>query len=264
MSLFSLEGRIALVTGAGRGIGRGIAEGFGEHGAKVVCAARTRSQLDEAVAAIEGKGSEALAVEMDVSDLDSIHAGVQAAVDRFGQIDILVNNAGTNVRESMMDVTEEHYDQIMAVNLKGLYFLSQAVVKQMIPRKQGKIINIGSLTTGISLDQVSVYTATKGAVGQLTKAQALELGQHNIQVNAICPGFVVTPLTEKVWANPTMREWGEKGIPSGRLATPEDLVGTAVFLAAPASDYVSGQSIYVDGGFMAGDYWPLPASGGNK
>ena len=211
MSLFSLEGRIALVTGAGRGIGRGIAEGFGEHGAKVVCAARTRSQLDEAVAAIEGKGSEALAVEMDVSDLDSIHAGVQAAVDRFGQIDILVNNAGTNVRESMMDVTEEHYDQIMAVNLKGLYFLSQAVVKQMIPRKQGKIINIGSLTTGISLDQVSVYTATKGAVGQLTKAQALELGQHNIQVNAICPGFVVTPLTEKVWANPTMREWGEKG-----------------------------------------------------
>ena len=260
MSLFSLEGRVALVTGAGRGIGRGIAEKFGANGAKVVCAARTRSQLDDAVAIIESGGSEALAVEIDVSDLESINAGVQTAIDQFGQIDVLVNNAGMNVREPMMEATEEHYDQIMAVNLKGLYFLSQAVAKRMISRQQGKIINIGSLTTGTTLNQVSVYTATKGAVGQLTKAQALELGQDNIQANAICPGFVVTPLTEKIWSDSTMRNWGEGRIPLGRLATPEDMVGTAIFLAAPASDYVTGQIIYVDGGFMAGNFWPLPSA----
>ena len=264
MSLFSLEGRVALVTGAGRGIGRGIAEKFGANGAKVVCAARTRSQLDDAVAIIESGGSEALAVEIDVSDLESINAGVQTAIDQFGQIDVLVNNAGMNVREPMMEATEEHYDQIMAVNLKGLYFLSQAVAKRMISRQQGKIINIGSLTTGYALAKVSVYTATKGAVGQLTKGQAVEFGPHNIQVNAICPGFILTSLTEKMWADANMRAWGEQRVALNRLGTPEDLVGTAVYLAASASDYVSGQCIYVDGGFMAGDDWPLPPVAASK
>ncbi len=258
MSLFSLDGRVAIVTGAGRGIGRGIAEGLAAQGAKVVCASRTRSQLDEVVGVIESAGGGALACEMDMKDLDSVRSGVDAAVEAYGQVDILVNNAGMNIREPFEDVTEEHYDEIMAVNLKGLYFLTQAVTKHMITRKQGKVIHIGSLTTGWSLSQISVYTATKGAVGQLAKSQALELGMHNIQVNAICPGFVLTPLTEKVWADPTMREWGETRVPLKRLATPKDLVGTAVFLAAPASDYVTGQSIYVDGGFMAGEAWPLP------
>lgn len=258
MSLFSLEGRVAIVTGAGRGIGRGIAEGLAAQGAKVVCASRTRSQLDEVAGAIQNAGGEALACEMDMKDLDSVRGGVDMAIEAYGQVDILVNNAGMNIREPFEDVTEEHYDEIMAVNLKGLYFLTQAVTKHMIPRKKGKVIHIGSLTTGWSLSQISVYTATKGAVGQLAKSQALELGKHNIQVNAICPGFVLTPLTEKVWADPGMREWGETRLPMKRLATPEDMVGTAVFLAAPASDYVTGQSIYVDGGFMAGEAWPLP------
>jgi len=256
--MFSLEGRVAIVTGAGRGIGRGIAQGLASQGAKVVCASRTRSQLDEVVEAIQNTGGEAMACEMDMKDLDSVRGSVNAALDAYGQIDILVNNAGMNIREPFEEVTEEHYDEIMAVNLKGLYFLTQAVAKHMIPRKQGKIIHIGSLTTGWSLDQISVYTATKGAVGQLAKAQALELGPHNIQVNAICPGFVLTPLTEKVWADPTMREWGESRLPMKRLATPEDMAGTACFLASSASDYVTGQSIYVDGGFMAGEAWPLP------
>jgi NAD(P)-dependent dehydrogenase (short-subunit alcohol dehydrogenase family) len=258
MSLFSLEGRVAIVTGAGRGIGRGIAEGLANNGARVVCAARTRSQLDEVVKVISDAGGQALAYEMDMKNLDSVKGGVDAALEAFGQVDILVNNAGTNIREPFEQVTEEHYDEIMAVNLKGLFFLSQAVAQHMIPRKSGKIIHIGSLTTGWSLSQISVYTATKGAVGQLAKSQALELGAHNIQVNAICPGFVLTPLTEKVWANPAMREWGENRVPLKRLGTPADLVGTAIYLSAPASDYVTGQSIYVDGGFMAGEHWPLP------
>ena len=258
MSLFSLEGRVAIVTGAGRGIGRGIAEGLASAGAKVVCAARTRSQLDEVVQTIVDAGGEAIAYEMDMKDLASVSGGVDTALETYGQVDILVNNAGMNIREPFENVTEEHYDEIMAVNLKGLFFLSQAVAQHMIPRKQGKIVHIGSLTTGWSLSQISVYTATKGAVGQLAKSQALELGAHNIQVNAICPGFILTPLTEKVWANPTMNEWGTNRAPLKRLGTPDDLVGTAVYLSAPASDYVTGQSIYVDGGFMAGEHWPLP------
>ena len=262
-TLFSLADRVALVTGAGRGIGQGIAKGLAAHGASVVCAARTRSQLDETVGEIEADGGEAMAVEMDVASLDSIGTGVDAAVAWRGQIDILVNNAGINIREPIEEVTEAHYDQITDVNLKGLYFTTQEVVKHMTPRKQGKVINIGSLTTGRALASISVYAATKGAVGQLTKAQALELAAHNIQVNAICPGFVITPLTDKVWADPTMQAWGKDRIPQGRLADPDDMAGTAVFLAAPASDYVTGQCIYVDGGFMAGDDWPLPSGGGN-
>ena len=262
MSLFSLEGRVALVTGAGRGIGRGIAEGLAAHGAKVVCAARTRSQLDEAASAIQAAGGDALAVEVDMADLASVSRGVETTLEHYGQIDILVNNAGMNIREPLEEVTEEHYDRIVAVNLKGLYFLTQTAARHMIPRRQGKVINIGSLTTGTALHSVSVYTATKGAVGQLTKAQALELAPHNIQVNAVCPGFVLTPLTEKLWADPTMRAWGEGRTPLGRLATPEDMVGTAVFLASPASDYVTGVEIYVDGGFMAGEPWPLPPGEG--
>ena len=256
--LFSLEGRVALVTGAGRGSGQGIAKGLAAHGARCVCAARTRPQLDETVAAIRAAGGDALAVELDMADLDAVRRGVEATLAQYGQLDILVNNAGMNIREPLQEVAEAHYDRIMDVNLKGLFFLSRMAAEDMIPRKQGKIINIGSLTTGIALHGVSVYTATKGAVGQLTKAQALELGPHNIQVNAICPGFILTPLTEKLWSDPTMRAWGEGRTPAGRLGNPEDLVGTAVFLASAASDFVTGQHIYVDGGFMAGEKWPLP------
>ena len=256
--MFSLQGRVALVTGAGRGIGRGIAVGLAAQGAKIACAARTRSQLDEAVAAIREAGGEGLAFELDMGDMDSLDRVVAAVLEEFGQIDILVNNAGMNIRQPIEDVSEENFDQIMAVNLKGLYFLSQKVARHMVERKRGKIINIGSLTTGYALAKVSVYGATKGAVGQITRAQAVEFGPHNIQVNAICPGFVVTPLTEKLWQDETMRNWGESRLALGRLATPEDMVGTAAFLAAPASDYVTGQCIYVDGGFMAGDAWPLP------
>jgi NAD(P)-dependent dehydrogenase (short-subunit alcohol dehydrogenase family) len=254
MSLFNLEGRVALVTGGGRGIGRGIAEGLADHGAKVVVAARTDAQTQETAEAIQAKGGEAAAVTLDISDMASIQASVDETIETFGQLDILVNNAGMNIREPLEEVTEAHYDQIAAVNQKGLFFLTQAAAKHMRPRGRGKIINIGSLTTGVGLASVSVYTGTKGAVGQLTKVHAVELAPE-IQVNAICPGFILTPLTEKLWANDSLRAWGEQRCANGRLGVPEDLAGTAVFLASSASDYVTGQLIYVDGGFMAGERW---------
>jgi NAD(P)-dependent dehydrogenase (short-subunit alcohol dehydrogenase family) len=258
VNLFSLQDRVALVTGGGRGIGRGIAEGFAAHGARVVCAARTQSQLDETVAGIRSAGGEAQAVQVDMANLASVKICVEAAIAHYGRVDILVNNAGMNVRKPVVEATEEDYDRVMAVNLKGIYFLTQAVVKDMISRKRGKVINIGSLTTGVGLPRLSIYGATKGGVGQLTKAQALEFAEHNIQVNALCPGFVLTPLTAKIWEDQAMRAWVESRLAQGRLATPKDMAGTAVFLASEASDYVTGQCIYVDGGFMAGEPWPFP------
>ncbi len=257
MDMFSLEGKVALVTGGGRGIGRGIAEGLAGQGAKVVVAARTRTELDETAQAIRDQGGDATAYEMDMTDLASVQGGVDAAVETYGQLDILVNNAGTNVRENFDEVTEEHYDQITSVNQKGLFFLAQYAARHMRPRGAGKIINTGSLTTGIGLQGISVYTGTKGAVGQLTKVWAVELAPE-IQVNAICPGFIRTPLTEKLWSNEAMHAWGTNRLPQGRLGTPSDLAGTACFLASSASDYVTGQLIYVDGGYMAGERWPLP------
>lgn len=252
MNLFSLEGRVALVTGAGRGIGRAIAEGLAAHGAKVVCSARTQSQLEEAVAAIKAEGGNALTQVMDVADLSSIKRGVEAVISHCGEIDILVNNAGIVHKALIVDMTEEQYDQVMAVNLKGLYFLSQAVAKNMIPRKYGKVINIASQNSAFALLKRSVYVSSKGGVGQLTKAQALEWAPHGIRANAICPGFVLTPMSEKTWALPKMKEWVEGHVPLGRLATPADMVGTAVFLASPASDFITGQLIYVEGGLLAG------------
>jgi len=261
MGLFSLEGRVALVTGASRGIGQAIAKGLAAQGAKVVCAARTRSQLDDTAAAISADGGNALVLEMDLSSSGSIQKGVAETVGAYDRIDILINNAGINIREPAEDVTEAHFGAIMQVNLKGLYFLTQAALQHMIPQRRGKVINIGSLTTSYGLTQMSVYAATKGAVGQLTKVLALEVAPHNIQVNALCPGFTLTPLTEKVWADNELRTWAEGRIPAGRLATPEDMVGTAIYLSSRASDYLTGQCIYVDGGIVAGERWPLPGAG---
>ena len=201
-----------------------------------------------------------MTVPLDVGDFASHEAALDTVIQQWGRLDILVNNAGVNARQPIDEVSEENYDRILGINLKGLYFLSQKAARPMADGGGGKIINIGSLTTGYALSQVSVYTATKGAVGQLTKSQAIEFGKLNIQANCLCPSFVKTPLTESIWSDQTMQKWVEPRLPAGRLATPQDMAGTAAFLASPASDYVTGQVIYVDGGFMAGDNWPLPGA----
>lgn len=258
VSLFSLERKTALVTGAGRGIGAAIAKGFARAGASVACTARTQSQINETVSEIEKGGGTAIAVRMDMAEIDSLRTAVERVYSAFGAIDILVNNAGMNIREPFEAVTESHYDEIMAVNLKGLFFLTQLIVPQMQKKGAGKIINVGSVATTIGVNNLSVYASTKGAVGQLTKVMALEFGPYNVQANTICPGFIRTPLSEKIWADPKMQEWAKQRIPQGGVAEPEALVGPAIFLASAASDYMSGQEVYIDGGFSECRTWPIP------
>lgn len=219
-------------------------------GARVILAARSKDKLETLAAEMNGR-----AIELDMMSSDSI----QRAAEEAGAIDILANVAGMNVRRRFEDYTPEQYHSIMQTNLHGLAELTQLVGKGMISRgKGGKIVNIGSFTTFTGLPYVSVYAMTKGAVGQLTKVLAAEWAQYNIQVNCIAPGFILTDLNRAMWQSDAMDEW-RKGIQANdRLGAPDDIAPTAVFLAAPASDYITGQVIAVDGGATTTAKWPVP------
>lgn len=248
---FSLKDRVAIVTGAGTGIGQGIATAMAESGARVVLAGRTRSRLEGTEETIRGFGGEALVVETDVSDRDGRESLVAATLETWKQIDILVNNAGVNVRTPPEDYREEDWDRIMDTNLKGTFFLTQLAARHMIERKYGKIIQIASLAAITGIPHIPAYTAAKGGIASMTYQLAIDWAPYNININSICPGYIRTPLTRPV-------EESERGayilnrVPAGRWGEPEDIAGTAVFLAAPASDFLTGQLIVVDGGWMAG------------
>lgn len=255
-TLFSLKGKTALVTGAGGGLGGALAEGLAGAGATVVLADKPGS--DKAATLrnrLVGLGLSMSVVEADLSDVATAPAMVDQVVSRYGSLDILVNCAGVNRREPILEVTPEVFDWIVGVNLKAVYFLSQAAARAMKDAGGGKIINIGSLTSAIALTDVSVYGCTKAAVMQLTKTMAVEWAQYNIQVNAIGPGFMRTPLSDPVWANPERRRWMEERIPSRRGGQPDEIVGLAILLASSASSYMSGQMVFVDGGFLSGSPW---------
>jgi len=246
---FSLSGKTALIAGASRGIGLAIARGMHEAGANVVLAARSKDKLDALAAEMNGR-----AVELDITSSESIRHAAEAA----GDVDILVNVAGTNVRKRFEDYTPDEYNYIMQTNLHGLVQLTQVVGKRMIARgKGGKIVNIGSLSTFTGIPYISIYVATKGAVGQLTKALAAEWAQFDIQVNCIAPGFILTDLNRAMWQAADMNEW-RKGIQANeRMGTPEDIAPAAVFLASPGSSFVTGQVIAVDGGASTTMVWPM-------
>jgi 2-dehydro-3-deoxy-D-gluconate 5-dehydrogenase len=256
-ALFDLTGRVALVTGASRGIGRAIAVGLARAGAQVALAARTRETLEDAVQEVGPDRS--LAVVADVTSAQDNRRMVAETVERFGALDAFVAVAGVNRRKRIVDVEPEDYEYVLGTNLKGVYLGCQAAVRAMVPRPgrpSGKIITVGSLATfqGVS-PGMSAYCASKGGVGQLTKQLAIELAPENIQANCIAPGFILTDLNRGFLYVEPRKSWIESRTPAGKFGAPEDLAGTAVFLAGAASDYVTGQVIAVDGGFLAGSDW---------
>ena len=244
---FRLDGQRALVTGASKGIGRAGAVALATAGAEVVLAARTLAEMDETVAELAAAGHRARAVRLDVTD----RAAVRAAVAAEGPFDVLLNNAGTNIREPFLEVPDSSVDMLLDLNIRAMFTVAQAVAQGMAAAgRAGAIINLSSVNGHVSGANRSVYTATKHAVEGLTKAMAFELGPKGIRVNAIAPGFVETPLTQGVLADPTFRDRVVRSMPLGRLAQVEDMMGAVVFLASPASAMVTGLSLVIDGGAL--------------
>lgn len=253
--LFSLDGRVALVTGASSGIGRELATGLALAGATVALSGRSAERLEETKQQIVEAGGKAEFFPAEAGDFDAIKPLIEAVAAQFGRLDIILPAAGMNQRQPVQEVERATYDRLMDVNLRAPYFLAQAALPHLIAAGGGKIIHIGSLTTSWGIGNLSVYGMTKSAIGQLTRASAVEWAAHNIQVNAICPGWIETPLTKPLWADPQRREWILDRVPAGRPGKPGDLVGMAVYLASRASDFTTGQTFYVDGGFTAGGQW---------
>lgn len=256
--LFSVAGQNVVVTGGSRGIGRAIAEGFAARGANVLICSRTQESVEAALKEMQEAGLKADGIACDVSDEQQILTTVQTAISRLGHIDTLVNVAGVNRRKRAETVTADDYDFILDTNLRGAFLMSREVGKHMIERKSGAQINIESLNTWMPLKGVLPYAMSKFGMQGMTRGLALEWGQHGVRVNSLAPGFILTDLTRKLWSDPEMQAWNQANAPLGRLGQPEDMVGTAIFLAAKASAFMTGQTLYVDGGFSAGWSWPIP------
>ena len=244
---FRLDGQVALVTGANRGIGAGLAVALGEAGATVVLAARTAEDLDELAASIPGSTT----VTMDLADVASIRSAVAQVEDRHGRIDILVNNAGLGANHPALDVTEDDWDSMMDVNLKGLFFCSQAVARGMVERGHGRIIHMSSQASVVGIEDHAVYCASKGGVNQLTRVMALEWSRHGVTTNAVGPTFTFTPGTAERLDDPTYREGVLDRIPARQLAEISDVAGAVVYLASDAARMVTGTLLLVDGGWTA-------------
>jgi gluconate 5-dehydrogenase len=246
--LFSLAGKTALITGSSQGIGFALAKGLIDAGARVVLNGRNADKLAKAAAEL-GKGVDTLA--FDATD----HMAVRKAVDDFeatrGSIDILVNNAGMQHRTELENFPAEAFEQLLQTNVASVFHVGQAVARHMIGRRAGKIINIASVQTALARPGIAPYTATKGAVGNLTKGMATDWAQHGLQCNAIAPGYFDTPLNAALVADKDFSAWLEKRTPAGRWGNVDELVGACVFLSSAASSFVNGHTLYVDGGITA-------------
>lgn len=260
-SLFDLTGEVALVVGASRGIGRAIAEGFAAAGAVVALASRTEVDLRQAADVIRARGGRADTFAADISRVGDAQTLVRDVLERLGAIDILVNVAGVNRRKPSLEISEEDWDAVVDVNLKGLFFTSQAVARYWIEsrrfapeqkRGMGKIINIGSIAGQTGFGRRAPYSSSKSGVAGLTRTLAIEWAGDGICVNCLAPGYVETELTKPLFDDPAFVEKLRQRIPIGRRGYPIDMVGPALFLAAPASDYMTGQTLVVDGGYLAG------------
>ena len=249
---FDLSGRVALVTGAARGIGHAIALALANAGADVALGLRDAKTGGELAEKIRAMGRRALPLQMDITQLGQINSAVEQAVAHFGKIDILVNNAGLGPENPAEAVTESDFDLTVAVNLKGTFFVSQAVGKVMIRQGGGRIINLGSQAGFAALPGESIYCMTKAAISHLTRCLAVEWGKHNITVNAVAPTFIVTPGTEAALADPQMKaDILERIAGLHRVGTPADVTGAVIFLASSAASLITGDTLLIDGGWTA-------------
>jgi NAD(P)-dependent dehydrogenase (short-subunit alcohol dehydrogenase family) len=250
--LFDLSGRVAVVTGGGTGLGKGMAAGLAQAGALVILASRHQDVVDQAAAEIRARGDKAAGLALDVTRIGHLPSFFETVVRRYGGLDILVNNAGTNRRAPALEYTEQDWDAVMDLNLKSLFFCCQSAGRIMKERGGGKIINIASLASIITSLNQAAYAPSKGGVKQLTLHLALELAPFRINVNAIGPGWYRTPLNDDLFRDEAWARGVTAMIPWGRTGSPEDLMGAVIFLASRASDYMTGQVLYVDGGMLAG------------
>ncbi len=244
-------GRVVLVTGAGRGIGRAVAEAFAEAGATVVLAARSRPELEATAAGIASRGGAATVQPVDISDPRAGEALAANVLARLGRIDVLVNNAGTSARQLALEVTEEVWDRLYAVNVRGLFFLTRAVGRAMVARRSGAVVNIGSVAQAVARREMVAYASSKGAVAQMTRVLAAEWAPYNVRVNCVAPGYVRTPLTEPVFRRPGFLDEVRARTPMGRVAEPAEIAGPVLFLASDLASFITGQTLFVDGGWTA-------------
>ena len=258
MSAFDLTGRVAIVTGASRGLGQTFARALARAGADLVVTSRSVDSLAPFQREVEALGRRAVAIELDVRREDSIRSMVRDAAAAYPHLDILVNNAGCNVRKPAVDVTWDDWNLILDTNLRGAFFVAQCVAKQMMPRGRGRIINIGSLTSVMGSAGLGPYGASRGGIRQLTMSLADDWGPHGITVNCLAPGWFKTDQNKVMYEDPEWVAYLVDRIPARRPGKPSDLEGPIVFLASDASEYVTGQTLLVDGGISTGAVRALP------
>ncbi len=245
------DGKVAIVTGAGRGMGRAVASRFGREGARVVVAEVNSEHGEEVAGEIRSAGGDATAVQLDVSKPADVRRLFAAAVKRYGAVDIVVNNAGIAVARPLVDYTEEDWDRQMGVNVKGVFFCCQEAARVMIPRRQGKIVNFASTSAFVSSSKPEVaYDTSKGAVRQMTVSVAAELAPHSINVNAVAPGTTATEMTRSTLATEEGLAWQLARIPMGRVGQPDDIASVVLFLCSPEASYITGHTLVADGGWL--------------
>jgi gluconate 5-dehydrogenase len=250
-ALFDLAGRLALVTGSSQGIGLALAEGLAAHGAEVVLNGRNAGRLDAAVSALSDRGCRAHRMAFDVTDPGAVTEAVAAIERDLGPIEILVNNAGMQFRAPLDEFPHDRWQQLLSNNVSSVFYVGQAVARRMIPRGRGKIINIASVQSELARPGIAPYTATKGAVRNLTRGMCTDWARHGLQVNALAPGYFRTPLNATLVESDAFSAWLAQRTPAGRWGNVGELVGAAVFLASDASSFVNGHILYVDGGITA-------------
>lgn len=248
---YDLRGAVAIVTGGGKGIGKAIALGLAQAGASVVVASRTEAEIEAVAEEIRGIGGRALAVVTDLTSSEQIENLVEAAIGEFGRVDILVNNAATSYLAPLLDLKEKGWDRIFDTNCKGAFLLSRAVVRTMIGQGGGRIINITTVAAERGGVGMGSYHASKAALKMLTMCMAAEWAPHNINVNAVGPGLTRTDFSRPIWEDAERADRYLSAVPKARVGEPEEIVGAVLFLASDASTFITGQSIYVDGGYLA-------------